>query len=156
MPGANFVLSEIVPDVELTFTDDAHGGDGTTYPVLARSDIGAEDFANMRRKLAEMNKNIKVVRTGKGGNVDQATIEMSRAIDEVIQWLIPGMPLERVNALPIRYKAAFVTWWREQQPAATQAEELGEAKAQPSERVPRGKPRSRTSSGRTSSTPASS
>jgi hypothetical protein len=144
--ASSFALSAIVPDVEpLTFRDDRFGGDGTVYPVRRKEDFGAVDLASLQRIQSGYVLANKQMRTGKTQEaLENGARDLERHLHDLFSLLIPDMPAERIQAIPMQVKVQFLQWWQAENKEKATAE--GEAKApQTQPRVPRGK-RSLTSS----------
>lgn len=119
----NFSLSSLVPN-PLTFTDDAYGGDGTTYDVQTNAMLSAADFAKMDRINADLSEIAKTT----GDAPEQLKLLEQRA-DELMELLVPKLPEERRQAIPFMFKFKLLEWWKSKQPQLTQGGASPPAKA---------------------------
>lgn len=114
--STNFSLSSIIPE-SLTFTDDAHDGDGKVYIVRRAAEFNSFDFVAHQRLQADLTDSQLQL-----GQKDSDAIEtmkvLERVADEFVRLLIPTMPEDRLKTLALVWKMAFIGWWNEQQPKA--------------------------------------
>lgn len=89
----------------MTFTDDAYGGDGTTYDVLTVDLLSEDSIAALMREQRRMAQAFAAERSS----------EALEAVNRLIAILIPSMPPERIAAIPITFKARFVEFWQTEQ-----------------------------------------
>lgn len=134
-----FRLSDLVPE-PLTFTDDMPGGDGITYDVLTMDLLSEHAIARMVQLQQRMTVAL----------ANQRGAEGLQAINDLLHLLIPGLPTERLSAIPVAYKTKFLEWYGQQQPA-TAPKATGPAPTTP---LPPGLPL-RDSSQPTASAPSS-
>ena len=108
--GAAFRLSDLVPD-QMTVTDDAYGGDGSTYDVLTVDLLSEDAISALMREQRRMAAGFAAERSG----------EALEATNRLIAILIPTLPPERLASIPITFKARFIEFWQEQQPKSPKA-----------------------------------
>lgn len=144
-----YILSEVIPDVEpLTYKDDRYGGDEQVYKVRRTMDMGLTDQAELRIIKNQYQLAVKQVNTAKQRQQARAAADnLDNATNELMQFLIPDLPMARIQAVPMMERIRFLGWWLRESRAEQEANDAGEAKALPeqTERTRRGK-RSRNSS----------
>jgi hypothetical protein len=92
----------------MTFVDDAHGGDGTTYAVLTADLLSEDGIAALMREQRRM---------GELFAADQSE-EALASMNRMLAILIPTLPPERLKAIPVTFKTKFLDFWQAEHPAA--------------------------------------
>lgn len=114
-----FDLTSIIPE-PLTFRD----VDGAVHEVRPAAALGAVDVARMNRLQHRVAAAQDHIATTDDDELERIAIEMESATDDLVALLIPSLAGERIKAIPLANKISLLTWWKDEQPAAS-----GEAKA---------------------------
>lgn len=130
----DFSLSSLIPD-PLTYTDDRFEGDGKRYDMLRAEMLSAEDYAAIQRITRE----ITAISAGKDAGSPAKVKIMEQRLEEFIALLIPGLPAQRVHALPLVVRIKVIEWWKskhpEQPPGEAPAVERTQRKRSPASSV---------------------
>ena len=137
MTQKNFSLSSIVPIEQLTFTDDAPGGDGVAYTCRTPGDFDSYEYAKLAKLQGELPQIIAQIGTmEEQAQISEAIVLLDGILVDLFALLVPDLPEERVKHIPTAAKIAFFRWWQQERPESPKA--AGPAKvAQRS--TPRGK-----------------
>lgn len=103
-----FSLAGLIPD-GLEYIDDTFGGDGAVYTMLTPEMMSEQDMATMQR----LQRQIEVA-TAEGEDVAGVAVRLAQFARQTLKLLIPTLPDERVDAIPLLYKTRIVEWWRDQ------------------------------------------
>jgi hypothetical protein len=107
---ANYSLADLIPESH-RFTDT----DGTIYDVPT-----GEMFSTTQlKKIAQMERDLPEVLAAwkESSGTSEAVLQLDQLVSSFFHMLVPDMPVERIDAIPIARKVHFIQWWREQEGA---------------------------------------
>lgn len=104
----SFSFAEFIPE-PLTYKDDVLGGDGTIYDVQVGDLLSTEAIVQFTR----LEKQVRGLQTG--AEQEDAVVQIDQLVSQMLAILIPGLPAERLAAIPLQLKMKFAEWWRSEQ-----------------------------------------
>lgn len=118
-----FELAKLIPE-PMTFLD----ADGTRYDARPVSALGAIDYARYERMQREATVALGALAT-RDDRVDKegASRQLEHVTNDLMQTIVPDLPMERIEKIAFAHKAQFLKWWQSEQPKPEV--QAGEAKA---------------------------
>jgi hypothetical protein len=90
--------------------------------------LGAIDYARYERMQREATVALSML-ASRDTSVDKegAARQLEHTTNELIQTIVPDLPIERIAAIAFAHKSQFLKWWQNEQPKPEVT--MGEAKA---------------------------
>lgn len=103
---SSFSFADLIPET-LTYRDDVLGGDGTVYAVQVRdllSTAALVEFQRIDEQIRSLKQNVQ--NDGGAERIDSLT-------DQMLAVLIPKLPTERRQVIPLILRIKFLEWWQQ-------------------------------------------
>lgn len=122
MAQKNFSLSSLVPIEELTFTDDAPGGDGRTHVCRTPGDFDSYEYAKLAKLQDDLPKIIAQIGTMQDqAQIGEAIVLLDTMLINLFALLVPELAEARVKRIPTAAKIKFFQWWLQERPQSPKA-----------------------------------
>lgn len=106
---SSFSFVEFIPE-PLTYRDEVLGGNGTIYDVQVRDLLSTEALVQFMR----IEKQVRGLQLEDGVEEEDAG-QIDRLTDQMLAILIPNLPTERRQIIPLQLRMRFIEWWRKAQ-----------------------------------------
>jgi len=138
MAPKNFSLSSLVPIEELTFTDDAPGGDGAVYACRTPGEFDSFEYAKLAKLQSDIPQIIATIGTmQEQAQIGEAIVLLDTTLVDLFTLIVPELPEMRVKRIPTAAKIKFFQWWQQERPQGPKAEDQQKvAKIQRGKRSP--------------------
>lgn len=110
MTSNSFSFADLIPE-PLTFRDDAFGGDGTIHDVHTAEMLSVSGVV----ELARAEDRLRRLVAGAEPSLEDIQ-ELERMMDQIMRLIVPGLPAERLAAIPFQFKMQLLAWWKENMP----------------------------------------